>query len=167
MKLANAVLATAIAAGTLVALPAAAFAAPVCDPKVTRSYTNQGLEWYLSDSGTLDNRNSSASTSQSFTYSVSGTLTTTVTAELGVSTKVAVAEVNAKFGVSASVSATISRSQTFTVTAPAHKKIAYRSGIAKRTYRIKKVQVWSNCQSKTSYGYLWAADNYAETHDVR
>lgn len=151
---------TAAALGALVA-PSAAFAGVYCDPYTQRNYTQTGFTWYSFDSGTINNT-SSGSVTKSFTHSKTVTLSTTVSAEVGVKATVAVAEINAKLGVSVSVSASYTTSTTFSVTAPAHTKVSYKDGIAKRTYQATVIQTYSNCDQRRTSGTVVAADNYSE-----
>lgn len=132
----------------------------VCEVHDNRTYTQTSLTWYKFDSGTLVN-NSAGSISKAFTHTFSASLTTTVSAEVGLSVDSVVAEVNAKAGVSVAVTASVSSSTTFTVTAPAHTTVSYKDGIAKRTFSVKKVHTYSNCNQATTYGSVVAADNYS------
>lgn len=159
----------AAALGALVA-PTAAFAdiRPMgiyCDPYTQRQYTQTAFAWYGFDSGTINNT-SSGSVTKSFTHSKALSLGTTVSAEVGVKADVVVAEINEKVGVSVSVNAAYTTSTTFSVTAPAHTKISYKDGIAKRTYHVTVIQTYTNCDQRRTSGTVVAADNYSEVKNA-
>ncbi len=143
------------------ALPvASASAAPVCDVYDSRTYTQISSAWYAFDSGTLANK-SAGTISKTYTHSGTASLSTTVSAEVGAKVSTVVAEVNAKLGVSVSATASYTRSTSFTVSAPPHTTVTYKDGILTRTYSVKRVHTYSNCQQRTSYGTVKAADNYS------
>jgi hypothetical protein len=161
MKLVKAALATALTAGLLVGAPVA-FAAEPCDYKFTRSYSPQGVTWYVSDAGTINNSTSAATVKRSISYTVTGTASTTVSGEVAVKATAAVAEISAKFAVAVTLSASVSRTETFEITVPPYKKVSYRSGIAKRKFRVTETTVYSNCNTRTKGGYVDAVEQLTE-----
>jgi hypothetical protein len=156
-KLAGSTLAAVATIGVLGVAPTAAHASEVCATAFSRSYTSEGYSWVNADGETI--KNSTAATfSRTITYTFTATVSTTVSGEVGVKAGTAVAEVNAKFGVSVSASVSVSKSDSFTVSVPAKTSITYRSGIIKRQFHVVEKTTYSNCDTKSVGGYVYAAD---------
>ncbi|MBD0736179.1 hypothetical protein BGM09_23965 [Streptomyces sp. CBMA29] len=132
-----------------------------CPPEDDRTYTQTASAWYGYDSGTLAN-NSAGTISKTYTHSSTKSLTTTVSSELQISANYVVAQVNAKLGLSTAIQASYTKSEAFTVTAPAHTTVKYKDGILKRTIRVKWDHTYSNCTVKTVTNFAYLADNYSE-----
>lgn len=140
---------------------------PVCDPYTSYKLNKkQGYTWYAFDSGTVINTSKKATISKSITHSSSESRSTTKSSEVGLSIKVWVADINAKYGYSVSKTVSYTRSDTFTVTAPPKTKVAYKDGIVIRKFRIKIYHLYDNCESKTTYGHVYAADNKSTVKDI-
>lgn len=156
-KLVGSTLAAVATIGVLGVAPTAAHASSVCDPKFARTYTSEGYSWVHSDSETVKNT-TAATFSRTISYTFAATLSTTVSGEVSVKAGIAVDEVNAKFGVSVSASVSVTKSDSFTVTVPAKTSIRYQSGIIKRKFHVVEKRTYSNCDTKSVGGYLYAAD---------
>jgi hypothetical protein len=136
-----------------------------CDPYTTRSYIPDGFEWDRYDSGTVHNP-SAGTVAKSYTHTFNASLTTTVSAEVGITAGTAVAEINAKLGISVAVTASVTTSSTFSVSVPPYRTVSYKDGLAKRHYRVKTYTVYSNCGERTTWGSVTAADNFTWVVDA-
>lgn len=165
-----------ISAGAIVfsgglALPAqaapAVAARPYCDPATSYKLNkSQGFTWYAFDSGTIVNKSKKATIHRTISHSSSKSKTTTKSGEVGLSVKVWVADINAKYGYSVSKTVSYTRTDTFTVDVPPKSKVKYKDGIIVRKFRIKIVHLYDNCTTKTSYGHVYAADNRSVVWDA-
>lgn len=134
---------------------------PWCDQGATRYYTPAGYSWYRYDSGTINN-NSSASMSKVYNHTFNASLSATVSAEVGVSAKYAVAEVNAKLGVSVNETMAITTSETFTINVGPYTSVTYKDGLVQRTYDVHIVYTYSNCSARDTYGQVSAPDGQTD-----
>lgn len=151
------------------AAPAAAQAPahPYCDPGTTYKLDkSQGWTWYQFDSGTVANKSKKATLHKTISHSSSESKTTTKSGEVGLSIKAWVAEINAKYGYSVSKTVAYTTTTTFVVDVPPKTTVKYKDGIIVRKFRVKIVHLYDNCESKTTYGTVKAADNYSTVKDA-
>jgi hypothetical protein len=136
-----------------------------CDPGYKRTYKQTSWSWYASDSGKIKN-SSKATVHKSISYTFSASLGTTISASIGLSAKTAVAEINAQTSFSVTQTTSVTKSETFSVDVPPHSTITYRDGIVKRTFSVKQVQYFSNCDTRTKTTTVRVGDRYTLVKDA-
>jgi hypothetical protein len=140
---------------------------PYCDPGTSYKLNKkQGYKWYRYDGGTVKNSSKKATAHKTFSHTSSESKTTTKSGEVGLSIKVWIADINAKYGYSVAKTVSYTKTDTFTVDVPPKTTVKYQDGIIVRKFQVKIVHLYDNCTTKTSYGHVYAADNLSTVKDV-
>lgn len=137
-----------------------------CSPHYSRKYTQTSWAWYRYDTGVISNTSRKATIHKSISYTFSASVGTTIGAEIGFKAGTAVAEINAKTSYSVTLTTSVTKSESFTVDVPPRTKIRYKDGIIVRTFKVKQVQTFSNCDTRTKYTTVRVGDHRSAIADV-
>lgn len=147
------------------ASPATASAGVHCDPNYKRTYTYQSWAWDELDSGVIKNK-SRATVKKTRHHSSNETTTTTVTGGAGLTVKLAVVEINGKFEYAVSKSASYSKGESIEITVPPRSSVRWESGLIKRKFKVRIKQTFSNCDTRTTTAYVYAAEERDVVKDI-
>ncbi|WP_405776987.1 hypothetical protein [Streptomyces sp. NBC_01538] len=164
IRVAGAALITTLAlSGGALTTAAPASASDVCDPHVTRSYSQLSSSWWLvAANGTVENRKAKE-VREEVAFQTSGTRSTSVSSEVGASVDTVVAEINAKTSFSVNKSVTVTKGRTTTIVVGPHSTVHYKIGVKKRKFLVTIKRIYSRCQTTESYGTVTGADRTTET----